>query len=733
MHVYHYAAYERTALGRLAQRHGTREEEVDRLLRGGVLVDLFRVVRQGIRAERRELLDQAPRAPVRARPRGRAARTRARASSRSRRGSSWRPRPARTAPAILRAIAGYNRDDVVSNWRLRDWLEDRRRDLRGARGRGAAAARAVGDGAALARARRARAARCRDLGARSRRASPTTRSIGRSGRRRPPLAPRPAARPGTGARTSRPGGATSSCMGMTDEELVDEREPLGRLELVADREPVGKRGRRLHASGSRPRTTAQGRAAVDDPRRSRRRDEVGVGDGRRGRRRRADGHAPARPESPAIARRTSLIPSESSEPTSRPRASCADRRRGSRRTGSTGAARPAAARDAPPAPPAAAAGAGRRRSGGRRAAARRGVRLGLGRSTDGMLPIQGPPGSGQDVHRRADDRRARAAREEGRRHGEQPQGHRQRARRDREGGAPRRGVPVRIGAEGGQGDGRRRRGRDRHRRQRGGRGGARRGDDRRGRRGTAWLWAAPRWQPARVDVLVVDEAGQISPRQRARRRAGGAVDRPARRPAAARAAASRAATRRARSAARSATCSADRPTSSPDERGLFLDAHVAAPPGHLRYTSEVFYADRLRPRAGLERQALARRPAPADGTGLRCIRSPTRATTTNRSRRPTAIAELVRDLAGERRRRGSTRDGRRARRSRSSDIVIVAPYNAHVERIERAPRAAGLRARGSARSTSSRARRRRRDLRDGELVGRGGATRHGVPVLARTG
>ena len=50
MHVYHYAAYERTALGRLSQRHGTREEEVDRLLRGRVLVDLFRVVRQGILA-----------------------------------------------------------------------------------------------------------------------------------------------------------------------------------------------------------------------------------------------------------------------------------------------------------------------------------------------------------------------------------------------------------------------------------------------------------------------------------------------------------------------------------------------------------------------------------------------------------------------------------------------------------------------------------------------------------
>ena len=50
MHVYHYAPYEPTALKRLMGRHGTREEEVDRLLRGGVLVDLFRAVRQGVRA-----------------------------------------------------------------------------------------------------------------------------------------------------------------------------------------------------------------------------------------------------------------------------------------------------------------------------------------------------------------------------------------------------------------------------------------------------------------------------------------------------------------------------------------------------------------------------------------------------------------------------------------------------------------------------------------------------------
>jgi predicted RecB family nuclease len=50
MHVYHYAHYERTALTRLAGEHGVREREVDDFLRGEVLVDLYRVVRQALRA-----------------------------------------------------------------------------------------------------------------------------------------------------------------------------------------------------------------------------------------------------------------------------------------------------------------------------------------------------------------------------------------------------------------------------------------------------------------------------------------------------------------------------------------------------------------------------------------------------------------------------------------------------------------------------------------------------------
>ena len=50
LHIYHYAPYEPTALKRLMGRYGTREDEVDDLLRGGVLVDLLRAVRQSLRA-----------------------------------------------------------------------------------------------------------------------------------------------------------------------------------------------------------------------------------------------------------------------------------------------------------------------------------------------------------------------------------------------------------------------------------------------------------------------------------------------------------------------------------------------------------------------------------------------------------------------------------------------------------------------------------------------------------
>ena len=48
-HIYHYAPYEVTAMRRLSTLHGTREAEVDDLLRKERFVDLYRMVREGIR------------------------------------------------------------------------------------------------------------------------------------------------------------------------------------------------------------------------------------------------------------------------------------------------------------------------------------------------------------------------------------------------------------------------------------------------------------------------------------------------------------------------------------------------------------------------------------------------------------------------------------------------------------------------------------------------------------
>lgn len=140
LHVYHYNHYEPTALDHLAELHETREDvigrlmgrfatreaEVDDLLRGRVFVDLYRVVRQGIRAsvesysikrleplfgfERQvELQDVNERMVL---------------------FEIALDDDAAAADRDTQAvIQGYNEDDCRSTLGLRDWLEARRSDL----------------------------------------------------------------------------------------------------------------------------------------------------------------------------------------------------------------------------------------------------------------------------------------------------------------------------------------------------------------------------------------------------------------------------------------------------------------------------------------------------------------------------------------------------------------------------------------------------------------------------
>ena len=50
LHVYHYAPYEPAALKHLTGRYGTRGDEIDQMLRAHLFVDLYSVVKNGIRA-----------------------------------------------------------------------------------------------------------------------------------------------------------------------------------------------------------------------------------------------------------------------------------------------------------------------------------------------------------------------------------------------------------------------------------------------------------------------------------------------------------------------------------------------------------------------------------------------------------------------------------------------------------------------------------------------------------
>ncbi len=127
MHVYHYAAYERGRLGMLSTRHATREREVDELLRGEVLVDLYRVVRQGLRIGT-ESYSIKKLEPLYALHRKAALKDA---------GSSVVAYEAYIATveagtpdqSILDGIGLYNEDDCLSNLALRDWLEERRDEL----------------------------------------------------------------------------------------------------------------------------------------------------------------------------------------------------------------------------------------------------------------------------------------------------------------------------------------------------------------------------------------------------------------------------------------------------------------------------------------------------------------------------------------------------------------------------------------------------------------------------
>lgn len=127
MHVFHFGQRENEALKTLSCRHHTREEQVDQILRGQVLVDLHRVVKQSLRASV-EAYTLKELEKLYAFQRRTDRREAARAMQLH---GFWLETGERLASdaELQQTIALYNEDDCLSAHRLRDWLEQQRIEL----------------------------------------------------------------------------------------------------------------------------------------------------------------------------------------------------------------------------------------------------------------------------------------------------------------------------------------------------------------------------------------------------------------------------------------------------------------------------------------------------------------------------------------------------------------------------------------------------------------------------
>ncbi|MEP7116058.1 MAG: TM0106 family RecB-like putative nuclease [Acidobacteriota bacterium] len=127
MHVYHFGHYEASTFKRLMGRHATRADTLDRLLRGERLVDLYSVVRQALRAGVESYsikqLEQFY-GFTREVPLGDASQHLQAIEL-----ALEAQAPASIPPEARAAVRGYNRDDCRSTEALREWLEGLRAEV----------------------------------------------------------------------------------------------------------------------------------------------------------------------------------------------------------------------------------------------------------------------------------------------------------------------------------------------------------------------------------------------------------------------------------------------------------------------------------------------------------------------------------------------------------------------------------------------------------------------------
>ncbi len=127
MHIYHYAPYERSTLLRLAGRYGVGENDVDDLLRNGILVDLLPLVRKSIRVgtENYSIKSLEPLYMGNELRGGEVTKATDSITEYARYCALRDAGHHDEAATVLKEIEDYNRYDCRSTHRLRDWLINR--------------------------------------------------------------------------------------------------------------------------------------------------------------------------------------------------------------------------------------------------------------------------------------------------------------------------------------------------------------------------------------------------------------------------------------------------------------------------------------------------------------------------------------------------------------------------------------------------------------------------------
>ena len=124
LHIYHFGAYEPSALKRLCARYATRNETLDRLLRGGCFIDLHAVVREAFRigVERYGLKELEP-------LHGFARKLDLRAAALARQDLELAIELSdsrRITDELKQQVAAYNGEDCFSTEALQRWIEGKR-------------------------------------------------------------------------------------------------------------------------------------------------------------------------------------------------------------------------------------------------------------------------------------------------------------------------------------------------------------------------------------------------------------------------------------------------------------------------------------------------------------------------------------------------------------------------------------------------------------------------------